>query len=386
MKRSTRLIHNHAGTGPRRTVNPPVERASTVLLADRKALYSQKPGYGRMGLSVHRELEAAMCDLEQATHTYLTPSGLSACAVAAASVVNAGDTLLISDSIYGPSRRFCEKRLKRMGVTCKRFHPRDLKQIETLMDEGAQAVFLEAPGSLTFEVSDTPAIVKLAKARGIKTIMDNTWSAGVFHQPLALGVDISVQALTKYVVGHADAFGGAVMTADRETAREIDDLTEDWGISIGPEEAYSALRGTRTLPTRLAQHEKNAVRIANWLETLEAVDSVIHPALPSHPDHELWKRDFSGSSGLFSFILKGDCDAEIDAFISGLEIFRLGFSWGGFESLLIPCDEQLTRLAKDWTEYRNGRLIRIHVGLEDPEDLVEDLERAFSALADEKNT
>lgn len=386
MKRPTRLIHNRAGTGPRRTVNPPVERASTVILSDREALYGKKPGYGRMGLSVHRELEEALCLLEQANHARLTPSGLSACAVAVASVVSAGDTVIISDSIYGPTRRFCEQRLKRMGVACKRFNPRDPGQIETLLKAGIKAVFLESPGSLTFEVSDTPAIVELARANDAITIMDNTWSAGVFHQPLTLGVDISVQALTKYVVGHADAFGGAVMTKDERLGREVEQLTEDWGISIGPEEAYNALRGTRTLVTRLGQHEQTALSLARWLEAQPLVTRVIHPALASHPDHALWKRDFSGSSGLFGFVLDAVSDSEIDAFIAALELFKLGFSWGGFESLIIPCDQQLSRLKGDWTDRRGGHLVRLHAGLEAADDLVADLQRGLDALGDEKNT
>lgn len=384
MKRNTRLIHNQAGSPGRRTVNPPIERASTVILPDRKALYSRKPGYGRMGLSVQRELEVALCELEDASEAHLTPSGLSACAVAVASVVKAGDKVLISDSIYGPSRRFCERRLARMGVGCERFDPRDIPALEARLSDDVAAIFLESPGSLTFEISDTPAIVAMAKARDIRTIMDNTWSAGVFCQPLSMGVDLSVQALTKYVVGHADAFGGAVMVRDKVIANEVAELTDDWGISLGPEEAYAALRGTRTLITRLKQHETSALRIASWLDQQDTVSQVIHPALPSHPDHALWSRDFSGSSGLFAFMLEAETDAEIDAFIDGLELFKLGFSWGGFESLIIPCDEQLTRLPGDWTQSKTGRLMRVHVGLEDADDLIEDLQRGFDALGRKK--
>lgn len=385
MKRSTRLIHNRAGTGPRRTVNPPLERASTVILPDAAALYSQKPSYGRMGLSVHHELEAALCALENAEFASLTPSGLSACAVAAASLVKAGDRILISDSIYGPSRRFCERRLKRMGVDCERFDPRNPEQIELLLKKGAGAIFLESPGSLTFEMSDTPAIVGLARKHGVRTIMDNTWSGGVFCQPLDLGVDVTIQALTKYVVGHADAFGGAVMTNDSGLMREIQDLTEDWGISLGPDDAYLALRGTRTLENRLAQHQASGIRLASWLKEQPNVNRVIHPALPCHPDHAIWSRDFKGSSGLFAFLLNASNQLELDAFLGGLELFKLGFSWGGFESLIIPCDAQLTRLKTDWTTKKSGYLVRIHAGLEDPDDLIADLQGGFDALGLKKN-
>lgn len=384
MKKPTRLIHNHAGTGKRRTVNPPIERASTVILPDREKLYSASPGYGRMGLAVQAELQAAMCALEGADYARLTPSGLSACAVAIAALVRAGDEVLISDSIYGPTRRFCERRLKRMGVDCTRFDPRDTEALESLVTDKTAVIALESPGSLTFEISDTQAITAIARRRGVKTVMDNTWAAGVFCEPLALGVDVTVQALTKYVVGHADAFGGAVMCNDARIAGELEDLTEDWGISLGPDEAYLALRGTRTLVSRLKLHEASALEVARWLEEQELVERVIHPALPSHPDHALWKRDFSGSSGLFSFLLKADSNIELDAFIGALELFKLGFSWGGFESLLIPCDDQLTRRSADWTASKTGKLIRLHVGLEDTGDLIADLDRAFSALADVK--
>lgn len=385
MKLPTRLIHNRKGAPDRRTVNPPVERASTLILPDRKTLYSAETGYGRMGLTVHRELEAAMCELEGAAFAHLTPSGLSACAVAIAAFLESGDEVLLSDSVYGPTRRFCERRLKQMGVTARRFDPRDIEQLESLLSKRTKVIALEAPGSLTFEISDTPKITALARARGIVTVMDNTWAAGLFCKPLDLGVDVSVQALTKYVVGHADAFAGAIMTRDDSHAAAVASLLEDWGIAPGPEEAYAALRGTRTLATRLKTHEATGLELARWLEAQPAILRVIHPALPSHPDHALWARDFSGASGLFAILLDSSSTTELDAFLSGLKLFKLGFSWGGFESLVIPCDDQLTRLPKDWTTGHPGHLVRLHAGLEAAEDLVADLQHGLDALARTKN-
>jgi len=376
----TRLIHTRKGRLDRVTVNPPVERASTVLFRDEAGLYGVKPTYGRMGLTVHRELEAAMCELEGATHTRLAGNGLQACALAIASTVTSGDHLLFSDSIYGPTARFCERRLKAMGIEAERFDPRAGGELAERFRPNTTAIFLEAPGSLTFEICDTPAIVAAAKERGIRTILDNTWSAGLLHQPLALGVDISVQALTKYAVGHADAFGGAVMTRSSALATKIAAVSEDWGITLAPDDAYLALRGLRTLHTRLKAHEAAGLEMAHWLAARPEVADVLHPALPSSPDHALWRRDFTGSNGLFGVILNPIPEGGMERFISALTLFSLGFSWGGFESLLIPCDQQLTRMKGSWTETRAGPLLRLHIGLEATRDLQADLETAFRAL------
>lgn len=377
----TRLIHTRAERLGRVTVNPPVERASTLLFRDEAGLYGAKPTYGRMGLTVHRELEAAMCELEGARYTRLAGNGLQACALAIASVLTSGDHLLFTDSAYGPTARFCERRLKAMGVEAERFDPRSGGEIAALFRPNTKAVFLEAPGSLTFEITDTPAIVAAASKRGIRTILDNTWGAGLLHQPLALGVDICVQALTKYAVGHADAFGGAVMTRDNGLAARIAAASEDWGISLGPDDAYLALRGLRSLHTRLKAHEASGLEMASWLAGRPEVATVLHPALPCSPDHALWQRDFSGSNGLFGIILCPPPAGGMERFFNALSLFSLGFSWGGFESLIIPCDQQLDRMKGSWTETRAGPLLRLHIGLEATRDLKRDLEAAFTALS-----
>lgn len=379
---STRLIHTRKERLKHKTVNPPIERGSTVLFDTSEGLYGPKPTYGRMGLTVHRELEAALCDLEGATHTRLAMNGLQACTLAISSCLTAGDHLLFSDSIYGPTRRFCEKRLKAMGVEATPFNPRIGADIESLIQDNTTAIMLESPGSLTFEILDTPAIVAVAKAKGITTILDNTWGAGLHHKPLALGVDISVQALTKYAVGHADAFGGAVMTNNDALSDKITAASEDWGISLGPDDAYLCLRGLRSLPVRLKAHEAAGLEMANWLAARPEVADVLHPALQSHPDHAIWARDFTGANGLFAFVLKDVPRAAVDVFVETLDLFAMGFSWGGFESLLIPCDQQLSRCKGDWTDTRAGPLVRIHIGLEATSDLKVDLDRGFKAMAD----
>ncbi|MEL8055083.1 MAG: cystathionine beta-lyase [Pseudomonadota bacterium] len=381
MKDETRLIHTRKERLSRSIVNPPIERASTVLLPTREALYGEKPTYGRMGLTVHRELEAAMCTLENAAECRLTTNGLQACALAIASVVKSGDHVLISDSLYGPTRRFCTRRLKAMGVEVTRFTPTIGSNIADLIKDNTKAIYLESPGSLTFDIMDTPAIVRVAKNRNLTTIFDNTWGLGLLYRPLDFGVDISVQALTKYPVGHADALGGTVLTNDRRLASEIAICATDWGLSLSPDDAYMALRGLRTLETRLSAHEQNGYTVARWLTAHPAVDTVLHPGLESHPEHDLWKRDFKGANGLFGVILKDIDKTKLDAMLESLKLFGMGFSWGGYESLVIPCCDQLDRLEIDRIHNRAGPLLRFHIGLENPDDLIEDLDRAFQSLS-----
>ncbi|MCR9196025.1 MAG: cystathionine beta-lyase [Hyphomonas sp.] len=380
MKDQTKIIHTRSGRGPIKTVNPPIERGSTVLLPTRDILYGDGKVYGRMGLTVQRELEAALCILENAQHCRLTANGLQSVALALGAVLEAGDHILVSDSIYGPSRRYCMRRLSAMGIEATRFNPLIGAGVEAFIKDNTKAILLESPGSLTFDVMDTPGITRIAKANGLVTLFDNTWGVGALHKPLDLGVDIVVQALTKYPVGHADAMGGAVLTNSDRLANKIAMCSEDWGISLGPDDAYLALRGLRSLNTRLKQHEAAGYIVAKWLEKRPEVHGVLHPGLPSHPEHELWKRDFAGANGLFGFILKETPDTNLDRFLEQMKLFGMGFSWGGFESLLIPCDDQLDRIDGDRIHDRPGPLIRVHVGLEDPDDLIADLDQAFAAM------
>ncbi|MEO0549377.1 MAG: cystathionine beta-lyase [Pseudomonadota bacterium] len=381
MKDETKLIHTRSDRGKKVTVNPPIERASTVLFSTRDTLYGDLPTYGRMGLTVHRELEAALCLLENATYTKLTANGLQACALAIASSVKAGDHILIADSIYGPTRRFCQRRLHTMGIEATRFSPIVGADIAALVQPNTKAILLESPGSLTFDVMDTPAIVELARGRGLTTIMDNTWGAGVLHKPLDFGIDISIQALTKYAVGHADTMGGAVMTNSEPLTTQILNCSNDWGISLSPDDAYMALRGLRSLTTRLSQHERSGYTLARWLQDRPEVADVLHPGLETHPEHAIWQRDFTGANGLFGIILNEMDQSDLDTFLEAMTLFGMGFSWGGYESLLIPCCDQLNRLKDDRIHDRKGPLLRMHVGLEDPDDLIQDLDQAFHAIS-----
>lgn len=380
MKDETKIIHTRTARGPVATVNPPIERGSTVLLPTREILYGDGKVYGRMGMTVHRELEAALCELENAAHCRLTTNGLQSIALAIGAVVKSGDHIMLADCAYGPSRRFCTRRLSAMGVKSTRFNPTIGAAIADLIQDNTKAILLESPGSLTMDIVDTPAIVAIAKQRGVLTLFDNTWGAGVFHRPLDLGVDIVMQALTKYPVGHADALGGAVMTNDPALAAKIAMCSEDWGICLSADDAYTALRGLRTLHLRLQQHEASGYVLARWLADRPEVHKVLHPGMESHPEHALWKRDFSGANGLFSVILNAISETQLDRFLEAMHLFGMGFSWGGFESLLIPCDDQLNRIKGDRIFEKPGPLLRLHIGLEHPDDLIEDLEQAFAAM------
>jgi cystathionine beta-lyase len=378
MTDETRLIR--AGSGPRplvKTVGPPIQRGSTVLLPSAAALYGEGQTYGREGLSAQAALVEALAEMEGAAEVCLFPSGTAAVTGALFAVLKAGDGLMVVDTIYGPTRRFCDKVLKRYGVEVSYFDPTQApEELVASAPVNTRLILMETPGSLSLEMQDQKHVAELATARGILTATDNTWGAGYLYKPLEHGIDISIQALTKYPCGHSDVFMGSAAARDPKVAKLLKDSELHLGWAVSGDEAYHLLRGLRTMPTRLKRHEESALTVARWLAEQPQVARVIHPALPDHPGHDLFKRDFKGSNGLFSFVLKPGAAREVDAVLDRLELFGLGFSWGGFESLAIPCDPQFAfrRFARSY----GGPMVRLHVGLEDPADLIADLAQALA--------
>ena len=387
---ATRVVQ--AGRRPEWTggiVNPPVWRASTILydsIADLRANAGRDTHhrlyYGRRGTPTQWSLADALTSLEPgAEATFLYPSGVAAIAAALLSVLSPGDELLLVDSAYDPTRGQAMQLLKRFGITTRFYDPLIGAGIADLIGPATKAIFLESPGSLTFEVQDVPAIVAVAKRHGLTTLLDNTWATPLFFPAIEKGIDLTILAATKYVVGHSDVMLGSVTAAPGHFGR-LRDMSHVLGQVASPDDSWLGSRGLRTMAVRLEQHQKSALAIARWLETRPEVAQVLHPALPSCPGHDHWVRDFKGSSGLFSFVLAGGDEAARAALIDTLDLFGIGYSWGGFESLAIPADPARIRTAapRDYA----GPLVRLQIGLEDPDDLIDDLYRglaAFRALA-----
>ncbi|MDY6941859.1 MAG: cystathionine beta-lyase [Pseudomonadota bacterium] len=386
MKKDTLLVH--AGRDPSAqngVVNPPVYRASTVLFPTLEALESasrhpfDQTYYGRYGTPTTVALEEAVAALEGAHRAVATSSGLAAIAVALLAFVSAGDHILVSDNVYGPTRKFCDSQLKRFGVETTYFDPLIGAGITELMHSNTRLVFLESPGSLTFEVSDVPLLAQAARSRGIRVLMDNTWATPLYFDALEHGVDVSIHAATKYLVGHADAMLGIINTT-QETFNAVKRSAVALGNCPGSEECALALRGLRTLSVRLARHQATAWELATWLSLMPQVKRVLHPALPDHPGHEFWKRDFRGASGLFGVVLEPVSKQALAAMVDGLALFGMGFSWGGYESLILPVEPEKMRSATSWQS--DGVCLRIHAGLEDIDDLKADLAAGFARLDD----
>jgi cystathionine beta-lyase len=377
---STDIVH--AGRDPfahHGFVNPPVYRGSTVLFKTLESFEKreQRYVYGRRGTPTTDALEEVICRLEGGKRTWLTPSGAAAIAAALLAFTKAGDHILVADTVYQPTRKMCEGLMKRFGVETTYYDPTIGADIAKLMKPNTSVVFTESPGSQTFEMQDIPAIAAAAKAKGAYVLMDNTWASPLYFKPFEHGIDVSIQAATKYIVGHADAMLGAITGNERSAQRMLEE-TQNIGICAGTEEVYLGLRGIRTIEVRLERHWRSGLDVARWLEKRPEVSRVLHPALESHPGHALWKRDFLGASGLFSFVLKPVPKKAVAAMLDGLKLFGMGASWGGFESLVLPFNAAAYRTATKWEP--EGPTVRIHIGLENVEDLKADLDAGFQRL------
>lgn len=363
-------------------VNPPVIHASTVLYPNAADMVAHRGRYtyGRRGTPTSEALEDAIRALEGpgCAGVCLLPSGAAAVSTALLAIVAAGDHILITDSVYRPTRLFADTILKKLGVETTYYDPLIGAGIEKLMRPNTRAVFVEAPGSQSFEMQDIPAIAAAAHAKNAIVLMDNTWATPLYFRAFETGVDISIQAGTKYIGGHSDLMLGTI-SANEATFPKIKETLNTLGLCVGPDDMYLALRGLRTLSVRLERHQKSGIEIARWLSSRPEVLKVMHPALESDLGHAIWKRDFLGASGLFSLILKPAPEKAVHAFLNSLQLFGMGFSWGGYESLVILFDCASYRTATTWAP--GGPALRFHIGLEDKGDLIADLEQGFSAFS-----
>ena len=358
-------------------VNPAVYRASTVTFPTASSLqsYDQPYRYGRRGTPTSLAIETAIAELEGGYACKVAPSGLMAITAALLAFLKAGDHLLLVDTVYYPVRNLCDTLLKGLGIETTYYDPLAGENLRTLIKSNTRVVFLESPGSQTMEMQDVPLLAKIAHEYGAVVMIDNTWGAGHYFKPLLKGCDISIQAATKYIVGHSDVMFGCV-TCNEATWELFKSAYETMGLFAGPDDMYLALRGLRTLDVRLERHMKSALAVAEWLRQRPEVETVLYPALSNAPGHEIWKRDFTGASGLFSLILKPKSEQAVAAMLDGMNLFSMGFSWGGFESLIVPFKPK--RTATHW--HVTGPALRLHIGLEHPDDLIADLEQGFNRL------
>ena len=373
-------VLTHAGLSPgdfHGFVNPPLVRASTVLFRSVEAMQGragQRYSYGLTNTPTIEALVEAFNRLDGAAGTVLVPSGLAAVTTAILTALPPGGTILVPDNVYGPTRRFCDESLPGFGMRALYYDPLIGAEIAGLLD-GASALFLEAPGSHTFEMPDIPTLVAAAQAAGATTVIDNTWATPLIFRPLEHGIDLAVYAGTKYQAGHSDLLIGSI-SANKRTWPALRRLHKNLGTQAGTEEIWLTLRGLRTMGVRLERHERSALELARWLQARPEVARVLHPALPEDPGHAIWRRDFGRSTGLFGFVLRGE-ERQAIAFLNALRLFGLGYSWGGFESLAVLSELAETRTVRPWTE---GPVIRLHVGLEDVADLKADVEAGFAAM------
>ena len=377
----------HLGRDPRQflgAVNTPVFRASTMIfptVADLEAAaLGTHPGitYGLHGLPTVRDFQAAIAALEGGDAAFAVPSGLTATTLPLLALLRAGDHVLVTDSVYGPTRRFCNLHLTRLGIDVGYYDPLAGAAIERAFKPNTRVVFAESPGSLTFEVQDVPAIAAVAHAHGAKVVLDNTWATPLYFRAFDHGVDVSVHAATKYLGGHSDVLLGVIVT-NAATQPAMHRLWTDMGVTASSDDCFLGLRGLRTLAVRLARHQQSALEIAHWLRARPEVREVIYPALPGARGHELWLRDFTGATGLFGVVLHPVAKERVDAMLNGMQLFAMGWSWGGFESLIIPIWPEPVRTATQ--RDAGGPCLRLHVGIEDPADLIDDLAAGFARLA-----
>lgn len=376
----------HLGRDPERysgMVNTPVFRTSTVVFPDlasyedRKSHGYKTVRYGRHGTPTTFAFEEAIAEIEGGFQAVALPNGLAAIAAVLTALCADGGHLLVTDSVYAPARNFCNRQLLRRGVQVEYYDPHIGGDIAKLIRPDTVAVYCESPGSLTFEVQDIPAIAAAAHARGIPVVADNTWGTPYFFPAFARGVDISIHAATKYIGGHSDLMMGVIVT-NEQYWKVVRQTVDDYGYGVSPDDCYLALRGMRTMGVRLERQMANALQVARWLESRPEVAEVVYPALESHPGHALWKRDFSGAASLFSVVLRTTDEKALARFVDALELFGIGSSWGGYESLITVVRAGAHRTATAWQPA--GQVVRLHIGLESPVDLVADLEHALACM------
>lgn len=378
------IVRGRAPEDHHGVVNTPVYRASTVLHPTVEAFEQrhdpsnkQRVVYGLLGTPSTFDLEEVIADLEGGHDAVLLPSGLAAITTALTTFLEPGDHVLIADTVYWPNRMFCDEHLRRLNVDVEYYDPMLGAKIASRIRPATKVIFLESPGSLTFEVQDIPAITAVARAHGVTTILDNTWATPIFLKPFSLGIDVSVHAATKYLSGHSDIMMGVIVSAEH-VAQAVRRTHRLFGQTASPDDAYTTLRSVRTLSTRLKAHETTGIALAEWLSARDEVDRVLHPALPEHPGHEFWKRDYLGACGLFGVVLKPCRREQLLNMVNGMQLFGIGASWGGYESLMIPSYPDRYRTATEWTV--QGQVLRVHAGLEDLDDLLRDLDAGFARL------
>jgi cysteine-S-conjugate beta-lyase len=387
MKKDTLLART--GRDPARyqgMVNTPVFRTSTVIFPDR-ATYEARGGddykkvrYGLSGTPTTFAFEEAVAQMEGGHSAVALPSGLAAIAVALWAYLKTGDHLLVPDPVYGPTRAFCDRRLKPNGIEVEYYDPLVGAGISKLIKGNTRAVFCESPGSLTFEMQDVPAIAEAAHRKGLPVLADTTWGTPYFFRSFEKGVDVSIHAATKYIAGHSDVLMGVIVTNEAQWL-PVRRTVADYGYGVGADDCYLALRGFRTIGVRMKQQMANALKVASWLQSRPQVKRVIYPALEGNPGHAIWKRDFSGAASLFSVVLHPAPEEQVTRFLDTLKLFGIGSSWGGFESLAIAAHKEILRIRTATRWSADEPVIRLHIGLEDPDDLIADLERGFAALA-----